>query len=197
MEEVETKKRRAAKEWGEKRWYKILAPSAFGGAMVGETPAIEQKQLLGRTFETTLGDLINDFSKSHIKLYFQAKEVKGDQIQTMFIGHEMARDYIESQVRRRASKIDAVATVTTKDGYELRVSAMVITLKRISSSQIDAIHKLMIDVIRRGGSERTLDQFVQEAVLGKLASDIYKVVKRICPVRRIEVWKTKVLNVPH
>jgi len=37
---------------------------------------------------------------------------------------------------------------------------------------------------------------VQEVVLGKLAADIYKAAKRYCPVKRVEVWKTKVLAGP-
>jgi small subunit ribosomal protein S3Ae len=41
-----------------------------------------------------------------------------------------------------------------------------------------------------------LEQFIQEVVLGKLSSDIYKEAKRYCPVRRVEVFKSKVLSGP-
>ena len=191
------KERRAGRDtWKSKQWFEVLAPSMFGESKIGETPALEPKQLVGRVMETTLGDLIDDFSKSHIKLYFQIEQVEDNRAKTKFVGHEMARDYIRSQIRRRASKVEGIFDVTTQDGYKLRLTSMVITLRRIQTSQIKAIRAEMRKVIEQRARERTFDQFVQEVVLGKLAADIYKVAKRICPVRRIEVWKTKVMGGP-
>jgi len=193
----EKRERRVGKEtWRAKEWYDIIAPPMFGGAKIGETPTLDARQLSGRVLETTLGDLIDDFSKSHIKLYFQVRGVEGNRAVTKFIGHDMARDYVRSQVRRRATKVDNISTVATQDGYKLRISSMVTSLRRIQSSQIEAVRSGMREVVERRAAERTFDQFVQEVVLGKLAADIYKVIKNICPVKRVEVRKTKVLAGP-
>ena len=193
----EKRERRVGKEtWRAKEWYDIIAPPMFGGAKIGETPTLDARQLSGRVLETTLGDLIDDFSKSHIKLYFQVRGVEGNRAVTKFIGHDMARDYVRSQVRRRATKVDNISTVATQDGYKLRISSMVTSLRRIQSSQIEAVRSGMREVVERRAAERTFDQFVQEVVLGKLAADIYKVIKKICPVKRVEVRKTKVLAGP-
>jgi small subunit ribosomal protein S3Ae len=193
---AEEKKRVLKKSWREKEWYEIVAPPMFGSAKIGETLAIEPQQVLGRVFETTLGDLIDDFSKSHIKLYFQVKNVDGKRAMTAFVGHEMARDYIRSQVRRRVGKADDIATVTTQDGRRLRLSSMVTTVRRVQSTKLDAIRKEMRKVVVARAKERTFDQFVQEMVLGKLSSDIYKEAKRYCPIHRVEVYKSKVLGAP-
>ena len=193
---AEEKKRVVKKSWREKGWYEIVAPPMFASRTIGETPAIDPRQLPGRVFETTLGDLIDDFSKSHIKLYFQVKNVEGARAVTDFIGHEMVRDYIRSQVRRRARKVDDIATVVTQDGYKLRLSSMVTTLRRVQSSKLDSIHRDMRKVMETRARERAFDQFVQEVVLGKLSADIYKEAKKYCPVRRVEVYKSKVLGGP-
>ncbi|MEM3422019.1 MAG: hypothetical protein QW315_07190, partial [Candidatus Hadarchaeum sp.] len=63
---AEEKKRVVKKSWREKEWFEVVAPPMFGSQKIGETLASEPEQLLGRVFETTLGDLIEDFSKSHI-----------------------------------------------------------------------------------------------------------------------------------
>ena len=189
-------KRVLKKSWREKEWYDIIAPPMFGSAKIGETPALDEPQILGRVFETTLGDLIDDFSKSHVKLLFQIKSVEGNRALTSFIGHDMPRDYIRSQFRRRAAKVGDISTVTTQDGSKLRVSSMVTTLRRIQSSRVEAIRRDMRKVIEARARERTFDQFVQEVVLGKLSADIYKEVKRYCPVKRAEVFKSKVLAGP-
>lgn len=191
---AEEKKRVLKKSWREKDWYEVVAPPMFGSQKIGETLTTDPAQLPGRVFETTLGDLIEDFSKSHIKLFFQVNEVKDKQVLTGFIGHEMARDYVRSQIRRRAGKVDDIATVTTKDGYKMRVSSMVTTLRRVQSTKLAIIHHDMRKVVEARASERTLDQFVQEAVLGKLSADIYKEAKKYCPIRRVEVFKSKVLS---
>lgn len=192
-EEVKKERRVGKETWRAKEWYDIVAPPMFGGAKIGETPSLDASQLPGRVLETTLGDLIDDFSKSHIKLYFQVKGIEGNRAVTKFIGHDMARDYVRSQVRRRATKVECISTATTQDGYRMRVSSMVTSARRIQSSQINAIRAGMREVIEHRAKERTFDQFVQEVVLGKLAADIYKAVKKVAPVRRVEVRKTKVL----
>ena len=193
---MEEKKRAVKKSWREKGWYDIIAPPMFGSAKIGETLASDSSQLIGRVFETTLGDLIEDFSKSHIKLYFQVKGVEEGRVLTSFISHDMARDYIRSQIRRRATRISDVSTVTTQDGHRLRVSSIITTLRRVQSSQLEAIRRDMRKVVEARAGERTFDQFVQEVVLGKLSADLYKEAKKYCPVKRVEVWKTKVLAGP-
>ncbi len=194
---AEEKKKRAVKRsWREKGWYDIVAPPMFGGAKIGETLASDPSQLPGRVFETTLGDIIEDLSKSHIKLYFQVKGIEEGRALTRFIGHDMARDYIRSQIRRRATRIGDISTVTTQEGHKLRVSSIVTTLRRVQSAQLEAIRRDMRKVVEARAGERTFDQFVQEVVLGKLASDIFTAAKRYCPVKRVEVWKTKVLAEP-
>lgn len=193
---AEEKKRAVKKMWRDKKWYEIIAPPMFGSARIGETPTVDSDQLPGRVFETTLGDLIDDFSKSHIKLYFRVKSFEENRVATAFVGHEMARDYVRSQIRRRVGKVDDIATVVTQDGYRMRLSSMVTTLRRAQSSKLEAIRGDMRKVVEARARERTFDQFVQEIVLGKLASDIYKEAKKYCPVRRVEVYKSKVLGAP-
>jgi small subunit ribosomal protein S3Ae len=188
--------RKRVKLWREKKWYEVMAPPMFGGRKVGETPAADPSQLIGRVFETTLGELIEDFSKSHIKLYFQVKSLNGTRALTTFIGHEMARDYVRSQVRRRAKKAEEITTVITKDGYNVRITSMATTPRRAQGAKLKAIRAAIKKVVEERSKERTFDQFVQEIVLGKLSADIHKETKKYVPIRRVEVYKSKVLSEP-
>lgn len=191
-----SERRKKVKSWREKQWYKVLAPQMFGNTPVGETPALDPQQLIGRVFETTLGELIEDFSKSHVKLYFQISKVEDTQALSEFVGHEMARDYIKSQIRRRGKKTEAIATVRTRDGHVMRVTTMITTWGRAQSTKIKEIRKAIHRVLEEKARDRNFDQFVQEMVLGKLASDIYKEAKRFHPIRRVEVYKSKLLEWP-
>jgi small subunit ribosomal protein S3Ae len=54
----------------------------------------------------------------------------------------------------------------------------------------------MKDITDGKAKELKFDSFVQEAVLGKIGSEIYNEAKKILPLRKIEVVKTKLLREP-
>jgi small subunit ribosomal protein S3Ae len=52
----------------------------------------------------------------------------------------------------------------------------------------------MAKIIVEKSSSLTMDQFVQEMILGKIASDIYNEAKKIVPLRHVGVRKSKLLT---
>jgi len=189
-------RRRVRDKWRGKSWYTVVSPSYFGNVELGLVPADEPEKLIGRVVEATLYDITNDFSHMYLKMYFQITDVNGKTAKTIFKGHEYSRDYLRSLVRRRTTRVDGIFNVTTKDGYRLRVSVCAFTLTRIKTSQEMAIRKIMQKIIEEKASQLTYDEFVQEAVLGKIASDIYNEAKKIAPLRHVGVRKTKLLSRP-
>jgi len=188
--------RRVRDKWRRKKWYTIVSPPYFGEAEIGATLAEEPDQLLGRVIETTLYDITGDFSQQHIKLYFQVIGRGGQRLETVFKGHEYSRDYLRSLVRRGSSRIDCIHNVTTKDGYKLRVSVVLFSVLRVQTSQTQKARSIILKILRGKAESLNFDQFVQEAVLGKMASDIYNETKKIFPIRHAGVRKTKLLAFP-
>ena len=84
-----------------KQWYEIVAPKMFGEKVVGETLAVEPKQLIGRKIETNLVELSKDFSKFYVKLHFQINNVEGNKAYTKLVGHDVMRERIYRMVKRR------------------------------------------------------------------------------------------------
>ena len=176
-----------------KDWYVIVAPKVFGEIEVGETLADDPAKLLGRTVELTLDELTGHMIRSsHTKLLLQISEVERGVARTRLVGHEVERDYLRSLARRRISKIDVNIVVTTKDGEKMRVKASCFTVRRASNMQEHTIRKEMEFVISERARELNLNNFMQEILLGKLSSDIYKRVRKIYPVRRVEITKTEI-----
>ncbi len=187
-------RRRIRDKWRSKAWYTVVAPPYFGNVELGSVPADEPEKLIGRVIDSTLYDVTNDFAHQYLKMYFQIIEVDGKTAKTIFKGHEYSRDYLRSLVRRRTTKVDGVFNVTTKDGYKLRVAVAAFTLSRIRTSQEKEIRAIMEKIIKGKASALTLDQFAQEMVLGKIASDIYNEAKKIAPLRHVGVRKSKLLT---
>jgi len=188
--------RRMRDKWRAKSWYTVISPPYFGSVELGVVPSDDPSKLFGRVVEATLYDITNDFAHQYLKMYFQITDVDGKTAKTIFKGHEYSRDYLRSLVRRRTTRVDGIFNVTTKDGYKLRVSVCAFTLVRIKTSQEKAIREVMERIVKEKGSQLTYDQFVQEAVLGKIASDIYNEAKKIAPLRHVGVRKSKLVYRP-
>lgn len=178
--------------WKAKQWYTLVAPDMLGKNNIGETVADEPDKLIGRVIEVTLGELIDDFSKQNIKLSLKVDKVGGDTAYTKFIGHKLTQEYLRSLVKRHTSSIESNISVTTKDGYTVRVKPSCYTIKRARSNQIKSIRQIMNSVIRAKAKEMEMAQFIQEVVTGKLSANIYHDVKSIYPLRRVEVRKTEI-----
>lgn len=195
-DEYLSKSTRVKDKWRSKKWYTVVAPPYFGSIEIGSIPADETEKLLGRVVETTLYDITQDFSHQYLKLYFQIIGIDGKRALTMFKGHEYSRDYLRSLIRRKTTKVDGIFNITTKDGYKMRVAAVAFTVHRIKTSQEMAIRAIMKKIIEEKASSLTYEQFVQEAVLGKIASDIYNEAKKIAPLRHVGIRKSKLLSRP-
>jgi small subunit ribosomal protein S3Ae len=174
----------------------IVAPPYFGNVELGSVPAEEEARLIGRVVEATLYDITGDFSHQYLKMFFQVNQIDGKTARTLFKGHEYSRDYLRSLVRRRTTKVDGLFNLTTKDGYKLRVAISALTLSRIKTSQEKTIRKIMDKTIKEKAAALTLDQFVQEVVLGKIASDIYNISKAVAPLRHVGIRKSKLVGQP-
>jgi len=172
----------------------VLAPPYFGNVELGGIPAEEPEKLIGRVIDSTLYEVTNDFAHQYLKIYFQITEVDGKTAHTVFKGHEYSRDYLRSLVRRRTTKVDGLFSVTTKDGYKVQVAVCAFTLSRIKTSQEKAMRSIMEKIFTQKASMLTLDQFAQEMVLGKIASDIYNEAKKIVPIRHVGVRKSKLIT---
>ena len=193
---MSSKSKRVRDKWRGKAWYMVVAPPFFGNVELGSLPSEEPEQLIGRVVEATLYDITSDFSHQYLKMFFQINELDGKTARTLFKGHEYSRDYLRSLVRRRTTKVDGLFNLITKDGYKLRVAVSALTLSRIKTSQEKLIRNIMTKIIDEKAAALTMDQFVQEMVLGKIASDVYNKAKKVAPLRHVGMRKSKLIAQP-
>jgi len=172
----------------------VMSPPYFGNVELGSVPAENPERLIGRVVDSTLYDITNDFAHQYLTMRFQITEIDGKTAKTMFKGHEYSRDYLRSLVRRRTTKVDGLFSITTKDGHNLRVAVSAFTLSRVKTSQEKVLRKIMDRIIKEKAAVLTMDQYAQEMVLGKIASDIYNEAKKIAPLRHVGIRNSKVVT---
>lgn len=188
--------RKVKDKWKEKTWFKIYAPEMFNSIELGETPATTPDELSDRITEATVQDLTGDFSKMHIKLRFKANSVKGNEIHTQFMGHDLTNDYVRRLTRRKRTKTEHVVDAVTKDGYKIRVKPMVVTERRIQSSQETSLRNTMVSVVRSQASTLLLSEVIKAIVSGDMAKDISNATKVIIPMKKVEIRRSEVIAFP-
>lgn len=187
-------RRRVRDTWREKAWYTIKTPVEFGEKEIGSTPARDPEFLLGRTIEVTMRELTGDFSKQYIKLQFEISDVAGKVASTKFAGHKITTDRVRSMIRRGTSRIDASVIVSTKDDHEIKVHVLAVTSRRAKSSQQKFMRETIENLVAESASEKSFKEFSEILTNGRLASEIYHNAKKIYPLNRVEIIKSKVLN---
>lgn len=190
------RRRRIQDKWRMKDWYDVNSPSYFGGKLIASVPANSADDMLGRIIGVTLYDITEDISQYHIKLNFQVVRLQDHVAQTIFKGHEYTGDYLRSLVRRGSTRIDAIVNITTKDDFRLRVSVVAFSVLRVRQSQILNVRRIIREIVAEKAASLLFEQFVQEAVLGKIASDIYNEAKKIIPLRHVGIRKSKLITYP-
>ena len=191
------REKKVAKDFKNKIWYSIEASEAFGKKEIGKTPAFSAESLKNRVFETTLYDLTNDFNHTHVILKFKYTDLleASNTVKTMFWGSDFTRDYLRSLVRRTTSRIDGIFNLKTKDGYQIRVTALVLTQRRAKTNQQKSIRAVMREIIENAAT-LNYDEFSYNAVYGNIAREITQRCEKIYPIRRTEVMKIKLVKMP-
>ncbi|MCZ6725127.1 MAG: 30S ribosomal protein S3ae [Thaumarchaeota archaeon] len=188
---------RVRDKWREKKWKMVEAPTAFGSTLLAQIPISDDEGAVGRVIETTLYDLVKqDPQQYSIKLYFEISKIVGDKVQTILKGYEYSREYLRSLIRRGSSMVDMVEDFETKDKVKIRVYLLALSTNRLNASKKRKIKEIAIEILIQKTKNLTYYQIAQEAVLGKVASDIYNEAKKIVQIRHIGIRKMKILGVP-
>lgn len=190
------RKKRVRDKWRDKRWFAVLSPPYFGAVELGTLPTDDSAKLVGRVVDATLYDITDDFTHQYLRMFFRIIDVEDKIAHTIFKGHEYSQDYLRSLVRRRTTRVDGTLTITTKDGFQVRLAVCAFTLSRIKTSQEQVIRQITKRIVEEKAAVLTFDQFVQEVVLGKIASDIYNEAKKIAPLRHVGIRKSKLTAQP-
>jgi small subunit ribosomal protein S3Ae len=184
-------------KWKLKQWVTVLASPSFGNAPIGRVPITDIEKPAGRVVETTLYDILKQDPQHYsFKLYFQIDRVEGDTAYTILKGHEFSREYLRSLIRRGSSMSDFIKDYITKDGYKVRVYTIALSQGRMNSSKKHEIRMIIDKIIGERAADLSYDQFVQETVLQKLASDVYNEAKKVTRLRHVGVRKTKLIGRP-
>jgi small subunit ribosomal protein S3Ae len=191
LKKKKVKVKRPIRKWAKKvktkKWVPIHAPKIFNEVIIGETITSDPKKVIGKTVELKLSILLRDMSKSHIQIKLVIDSIKDDGVYTQIVKYSLSRIMLSRIIRRRTSKVESVDDVTTQDGKRIRIKSFAITLKKATSLQKTSVRNKLSKLIRKTASEYNFEAFVLGAVSDKIQSDINKKLKKVYPLRKVEI----------
>ncbi len=188
---------RVRDKWRDKQWIIVNAPPAFEQVPLNYIPVSDLLTAKGRVIENTLYDVLKQDPTQHqTKIFVQIDKINAGIATTIFKGHEYAKEFLRSLIRRGSSMINYVNDYTTSDGYVFRVSATAFSQRRINSSKQHEIRLTMRNVLRERIPQLTLNEFVKEVTMGKMGSDLMEISKKVAVIRHVGIKKTKLIFAP-
>jgi small subunit ribosomal protein S3Ae len=203
---------RVRDKWRDKQWVVVNKPVGFEPQVpVNYVPITDVDQAKGRTIENTLHDMMRgnpsqSMDQHQIKIFVQIDKIADGTASTIFKGHEYAKEFLRSLIRRGSSMITFVHDYTTQDGYTFRVAAIAFTQRRLNSSKKHEIRMVAYKMLAEKIPQLTVEQFVQEVTgskedipretNSKLGAAILEEAKKIAVIRHIGIKKTKLISTP-
>jgi small subunit ribosomal protein S3Ae len=204
---------RVRDKWRDKQWVVVNKPSGFEPQVpVNYVPVTDVEQAKGRTIENTLHDMMKgnpdqSMDQHQIKIFVQIDKIVDGTASTIFKGHEYAKEFLRSLIRRGSSMITFTHDYTTSDGHTFRVAVIAFTQRRVNSSKKHEIRMVAHRTLSEKIPQLAVDQFVQEVTgskgedMGretnsKLGSAILDGAKKIAVIRHIGIKKTKLISTP-
>lgn len=204
---------RVRDKWRDKQWVVVNKPSGFEPQVpVNYVPVTDIEQAKGRTIENTLHDMMKgnpdqSMDQHQIKIFVQIDRITDGVATTVFKGHEYAKEFLRSLIRRGSSMITFIHDYTTMDGHTFRVAAIAFTQRRVNSSKKHEIRMVAHRILSDRISQLAVDQFVQNVTgskgedipretNSKLGAEILNEAKKITVIRHIGIKKTKLISTP-
>lgn len=188
---------RVRDKWRDKQWVVINAPQAFGGASLNYVPVTNPEAAKGRVIENTMFDVLKQDPAQHqIKLFIELDKVYQSSGTTIFKGHEYAKEFLRSLIRRGSSMVNYVQDYTTSDGYTFRVATVAFSQRRLNSSKKHELRKVAHKILSEKIPKLTVEEFIDDVTKGKINVDLLNACKKLASLRHVGIRKSKLISTP-
>lgn len=202
---------RVRDKWRDKQWVIVNKPSGFEPQVaINYIPVTDPTQIKGRTIENTLHDMMKgnpdqSMDQHQIKVFIQIDKITDGVATTIFKGHEYAKEFLRSLIRRGSSMVTFTHDYTTIDGHTFRVAMVAFTHRRVNSSKKHEIRLIGQKILSERIPQMTVDQFIQEITgsrgedipretNSKLGANVLDEARKISAIRHLGIRKTKLVS---
>ena len=196
-----------------KEWHKLVSPSDLkntrmvGWTCVNKTSGTKKSYdyLKGRIGEITVADISDKMAKEDLnrKIKIYVEDVKDGSCYTSFYGYDLARETIDSIIRKRSSLIDIYCDVRTKDNYIYRIFLTSISTRGYEqckinsytkSSTIKLLRKRTVQYLQTEIKKLTSERFANNVIEMELQKNLKAIMRKVYPNLLVFVRKVKMIR---
>ena len=171
-----------------KKWFNVLAPENFDKKEIGEIPANEANVLIGRTVQTSFGELTGNRRDVFNKLLLKIIKVQGETVETEVKKFFVAESYIQSIHRRKKKRILVVFNTKTKDDKELKFKIYILAKENIHRSVASEIERTTIEQVSALAKKTKAEDILSIEGPKQISMLVKEHIKKLYPCTAI-VWK--------
>ncbi len=173
--------------WKAKKWFNIQAPEILGSNTIGEMPASEDKNAIGRSIKVNMSWITNNPQHAFMVVGLKVDSINGTAAHTQFQYLEQTYSYLHSLVKRHASTIYTVDRIKDKDGKPVTVKLLLTTTRRITTKKRKALRSELGAFVSDYLKDKDGGAFIKAVIDGGLQSEAMKRVQNIASIGRIDV----------
>jgi ribosomal protein S3AE len=183
---------KSAEKWKNKLWFNVYPPVLLGEAPIGEIPADDEKNLVGRVMKVSMSWITHKPEHSFMIVGLRIIKVNGNTANTDFRFMEQTFSYIHSLVKRHSSAIYTVDKLTDKNGKKFVLKLLAVTTTKIRTPKKTAIRKAIGTLANEYASTHTVDEMITAILDNTLRGEAVKRVTNIAPLSKFELKKIEV-----
>ncbi len=170
-----------------KKWYQILAPKEFNENLIGETPSLDPRLLIGKVIRVNLMNLTRDIKKQNTNIRFKIIGLIENKAQTEVIGYQIIPAFIKRIIRRGRNNLHDSFVCETSDGKRVRVKTLVITIHKTKGAVTNSLNNSMKVNLKDYVKKISYKELIRELISYKLQINLKNSLKSIYPLRNCEI----------
>ncbi len=170
-----------------KKWYQILAPKEFNETLIGETPSLDPRLLIGKIIRVNLMGITRDMKKQNINMTFRVNGLKENKAETEVTGYKIMPAFIKRIIRRDRNNLHDSFVCKTSDEKNVRLKPLIITVNKTKGAVINSLMNALRTNLREYVRKITYKELVNELVSHKLQSNLKIPLRKIYPLRSFEI----------
>ena len=177
-----------------KQWYPIKATKAFDSTFLGESYVVAPSMLLNRHLTLNLANLTGDIKQQGISLKFLVSEISDDAGIANVVSYETSSSQLRRLVRRGVEIINDSIVCTTADNKKIKVKPFAVTKTGTSKRKLTMIRLYLRTALNEEIGKCNFDDLIRSVISNKLQVSLKGGVKKIYPVRALEIRKLGIIE---
>lgn len=178
-------------KWKSKKWFDVNAPKILGEGVIGEIPAMDEKNVIGRIIKVSLSWITKNPTHYSMTVGLRVTNANGNTVQTDLDFLEEVYSYTHSLVRRGSSVIYTIDRLNDKDGKSFVLKLIVVTRSKITTPKKRGIRKELSSFVREYAAATTREDFIKAIIDGNFQGEGAKRVNNIASVGKFDVKKVE------